>query len=41
MISVSLGLGFTQGYVDDFEPEPHDVPLDAILNDNGVVWPVG
>ena len=22
------------------EPEPHDVPLDAILNDNGVVWPV-
>jgi 5-formyltetrahydrofolate cyclo-ligase len=26
--------------VDDFEPEPHDVPLDAILNDNGVVWPV-
>jgi 5-formyltetrahydrofolate cyclo-ligase len=24
----------------DFEPEPHDLPLDAILNDNGVVWPV-
>jgi 5-formyltetrahydrofolate cyclo-ligase len=23
------------------EPEPHDVPLDAILNDNGVVWPMG
>jgi len=37
----TVGLGFTQGYVDDFEPEPHDVPLDAILNDNGVVWPVG
>jgi 5-formyltetrahydrofolate cyclo-ligase len=36
----TVGLGFTQGYVDDFEPEPHDVPLDAILNDNGVVWPV-
>jgi len=29
-----------QGYVDEFEPEPHDEPLDAILNDNGVVWPV-
>ncbi|MEN9886409.1 MAG: hypothetical protein RL758_987 [Pseudomonadota bacterium] len=36
----TVGLGFTQGYVDDFEPEAHDVPLDAILNDNGVVWPV-
>jgi hypothetical protein len=20
-------------------PEPHDVPLDALLNENGVVWP--
>jgi len=37
----TVGLGYTQGYLDDFEPEPHDVPLDAILNDNGVVWPVG
>ena len=37
----TVGLGFTQGYLDDFEPEPHDVPLDAILNDNGVVWPIG
>ena len=26
----------TQGYLDDFEPEPHDLSLDAILNDNGV-----
>ena len=37
---VTVGLGFAQGFVDDLEPEPHDVPLDAILNDNGVVWPV-
>ena len=36
----TVGLGYTQGYVDDLEPEPHDEPLDAILNDNGVVWPV-
>jgi len=36
----TVGLGFTQGYLDDFEPEAHDMPLDAILNDNGVVWPV-
>ena len=36
----TVGLGFTIGYVDDLEPEAHDQPLDAILNDNGVVWPV-
>ena len=35
-----MGLGFTVGFLPEFEPEPHDVPLDAILNDNGVVWPV-
>jgi hypothetical protein len=34
-----VGLGFTNGYLDDFEPEAFDLPLDAILNDNGVVWP--
>ena len=37
----TVGLGFTQGFVADLEPESHDMPLDAILNDNGVVWPVG
>ena len=36
----TVGLGFTNGYLDDFEPEAFDLPLDAILNDNGVVWPV-
>ena len=35
-----VGLGFGPGFVSNFAPEPHDVPLDAILNDNGVVWPV-
>jgi 5-formyltetrahydrofolate cyclo-ligase len=35
-----VGLGYTHGYLDDFEPEEFDLPLDAILNDNGVVWPV-
>ena len=35
-----VGLGFGVGFVPDFEPEPHDVPLDAILNNHGVVWPV-
>ena len=37
----TVGLGYTHGFLPDLEPEPHDVPLDAILNDNGVVWPVG
>ncbi len=36
----TVGLGYTHGYLDDFEPEAFDLPLDAILNDNGVVWPV-
>ncbi|MBT0570917.1 5-formyltetrahydrofolate cyclo-ligase [Curvibacter sp. CHRR-16] len=36
----TVGLGFASGFVDDLEPEAHDVPLDAILNDHGVVWPV-
>ena len=37
----TVGLGFTNAFLEDLEPEPHDVPLDAILNDNGVVWPIG
>ncbi len=36
----TVGLGFTEGFVDDLEPESHDLPLDAILNENGVVWPI-
>ena len=37
---VTVGLGYTNGWMPDFEPEAHDIPLDALLNDNGVVWPV-
>ena len=37
---VTVGLGFTHGWLPDMEPEAHDIPLDALLNDNGVVWPV-
>jgi len=36
----TVGLGYGVGFVPDFESEPHDIPLDAILNDHGVVWPV-
>ena len=37
---VTVGLGYTNGWLPDMESEPHDIPLDALLNDNGVVWPV-
>ena len=37
---LTVGLGYTNGFLPDLEPEPHDIPLDAILNDNGVVWPL-
>lgn len=37
---VTVGLGFAPGFLPDFEPASYDVPLDAILNDNGVVWPL-
>ena len=37
---LTVGLGYTQGWLPDMEPEPHDMALDAVLNDNGVVWPV-
>ena len=37
---VTVGLGYTNGWLPDLEPEAHDVALDALLNDNGVVWPV-
>ena len=37
---LTVGLGYTNGWLPDLEPEAHDIPLDALLNDNGVVWPV-
>jgi 5,10-methenyltetrahydrofolate synthetase len=36
----TVGLGYGVGFVPDLEPEAHDIALDAILNDYGVVWPV-
>lgn len=36
----TVGLGYSHGWLPDLAPEPHDVALDAILNDKGVVWPV-
>jgi 5-formyltetrahydrofolate cyclo-ligase len=36
----TVGLGFANGYVSNFVPEAHDVPLDAILTDHGQMWPL-
>ena len=36
----TVGLGFANAFLPDLEPEPHDIPLDAIFNENGVVWPL-
>lgn len=37
---VTVGLGYSNGWLPDLLPETHDIPLDVILNDKGVVWPV-
>ncbi len=34
----TVGLGYDFGYLPELRPEPHDVPLDAILSDTGVQW---
>jgi len=36
----TVGLGFGNSFVPDFEPEVHDIPLDAVLTDYGMAWPV-
>ena len=37
---VTVGLGYSHGWLPDMEPEPHDIPLDVLLNDKGAAWPV-
>jgi 5-formyltetrahydrofolate cyclo-ligase len=36
----TVGLSFAHGFIEDLMPEPHDIALDAILNENGAVWPL-
>jgi len=35
----TVGLGYDFGWLPYLKPEIHDVPLDAILSDTGVMWP--
>lgn len=34
----TLGLGYAHGFIPWLKPEPHDVPLDAMLNEDGLHW---
>jgi len=34
----TLGLGYTHGYIPWLQAEPHDIPLDAMLTEDGVFW---
>ena len=34
----TVGVGYTHGLIPWLEPEPHDIPLDAILTEEGVAW---
>jgi 5-formyltetrahydrofolate cyclo-ligase len=37
-VPYTAGLGFAHGWLPWLTPEPHDVPLDAMLTEEGVVW---
>ena len=36
----TVGLAYSQGFLPWLEAEPHDVPLDTVLTDEGLAWPV-
>jgi len=35
---LTVGLAYSMGHVPWLQPEPHDVPLDVILTEEGVAW---
>jgi 5-formyltetrahydrofolate cyclo-ligase len=35
---MTVGLAYTHGYIPWLQAEPHDIPLDTILTEDGVVW---
>ena len=34
----TVGIGYAHGYVPWLEAEPHDIPLDAMITEDGVFW---
>ena len=37
----TVGVGYAHGFIPWLTGEPHDVPLDAMINEDGVVWQRG
>lgn len=37
----TAGIGYRHGYIDWLEAEPHDIPLDVMLTEDGLVWSRG
>jgi 5-formyltetrahydrofolate cyclo-ligase len=37
----TVGVGYAHGFIPWLAPETHDVPLDALLNEDGVQWMAG
>jgi 5-formyltetrahydrofolate cyclo-ligase len=35
---LTVGVGYSHGFVPWLEPEPHDVPLDVVLTEDGLHW---
>ncbi len=35
----TVGLAYSQGFLPWLQAEPHDVPLDTVLTDEGLAWP--
>jgi 5,10-methenyltetrahydrofolate synthetase len=40
-VPFTAGVGYAHGYLPWLTPEPHDVPLDAMLTEDGVAWETG
>lgn len=34
----TVGIAYAQGFVPLLKPQPHDMPLDAVLTEEGVMW---
>ena len=34
----TVGVAYAHGFIPWLAPEAHDVPLDAVLNEDGVQW---
>lgn len=35
---LTIGVGYALGRLDTIHPQPHDIPMDAILTEEGFAW---